>query len=885
MATFRKYGGTNYSPISNIVRHNILNSKSSSFNTSGLYNSKETYLSHVDMSGNSLLHVGNIFFQDGTSLSSGTAINPGLQQVLNNGSSAGGLSMTNVGGITYSGGTIQTSAYTGGQAGTYQYATLTLGNDGQITNIVSNTSTTGGLEDVLNVSGDGGGKNMTNLGNITQFSDKHFYQSGTGVINQVDTTTTRNILKDTSFNGNITQANNKTIVQIGTNGSNTFRDTSFGGNISVNNIFFSNGKQQNTSYTGWQPIVDTSYNSATLTFDNNGKIINVIDNSLSPFGLENVLTKNGDGGGKNMTNLGNIEQANNKTIVQNGTTGSNTFRDTSFGGNISVKNIFFLNGEEQNTSYTGWQPDVDTSYNSATLKFNTDGKIIDVIDNSLSPFGLENVLTKNGNGGGKDMTNLGNIEQANNKHFYQSGTGVINQVDTTTENKLKATKFNGVCEYVNSYDSYEVNLANSIPDRAYVDSIASGIKPTNLCNCATTEGLDFNSIPSSIDTVTLENDFRVLVKSQGGLNNTSTLNIGNGIYVYKNNTLTRAEDCSGIDVTNQLTFISDGSLNKMKAFVQDISGAVAGIDALRYVPFYSLNYSLGQGLELVGGATLQVESSLNFLTEITVSGNSNLKIGPDASNNYAYLSGICQSGNVGDTLGWRSFNESNWLYASRVTTIYDENNNTGPFSQGNPWYNLVNVRHRGGDVSGGHLFGCQIVTGMTDAANYSKRMSFRSQVEGSWTNWCEVATLNNELSQQFTSDVNISGTLNISKTSENIYHQSTSPDSKFDYDWNTMKSVNYINSVTSNFILNITNLSFLTNTSYTITLIINTLNTGKYYADTLRINNYGKYFYWAGGVDNIILPNSTNTIVQTFTFICTDSTEPTRIISSVTPYF
>ena len=60
MATFRKYGGTNFSPISNIVRHNILNSKSSTFNTSGLYNTKETYLSHIDMSGNSLLHLGNI---------------------------------------------------------------------------------------------------------------------------------------------------------------------------------------------------------------------------------------------------------------------------------------------------------------------------------------------------------------------------------------------------------------------------------------------------------------------------------------------------------------------------------------------------------------------------------------------------------------------------------------------------------------------------------------------------------------------------------------------------------------------------------------------------------------------------------------------------------
>jgi|694.fasta_scaffold14667_12 hypothetical protein len=89
MATFRKYGGTNFSPIANIVRHNILNSKSSSITTSGLYNSKETFLSHIDMSGNSLLHVGNLSFQDGTSISSGTIVNPGLTQVSTNNENAG----------------------------------------------------------------------------------------------------------------------------------------------------------------------------------------------------------------------------------------------------------------------------------------------------------------------------------------------------------------------------------------------------------------------------------------------------------------------------------------------------------------------------------------------------------------------------------------------------------------------------------------------------------------------------------------------------------------------------------------------------------------------------------------------------------------------------
>ena len=169
MATFRKYGGTNFSQNANIVSHNMLNSKSSSLNTSGSYNSKETYLSHVDLSGNSLLHVGNLYFQDGTSISSATTINPGLSQVLDYGSNAEGKIMTNVGSISFSNGTTQSSSYTGSnQQGKFNYATITIGPNGEITEIINNTSTAGGLGDVLGISQDGNGLDMYDINKITQ---------------------------------------------------------------------------------------------------------------------------------------------------------------------------------------------------------------------------------------------------------------------------------------------------------------------------------------------------------------------------------------------------------------------------------------------------------------------------------------------------------------------------------------------------------------------------------------------------------------------------------------------------------------------------------------------------------------------------------------------
>jgi hypothetical protein len=69
MSTFRRYGGTNFSANHNVTRSFISNSEQMNINnSSGQENSKETFRSHVDMSGNSILHTGTLFFQDGTSM-------------------------------------------------------------------------------------------------------------------------------------------------------------------------------------------------------------------------------------------------------------------------------------------------------------------------------------------------------------------------------------------------------------------------------------------------------------------------------------------------------------------------------------------------------------------------------------------------------------------------------------------------------------------------------------------------------------------------------------------------------------------------------------------------------------------------------------------------
>lgn len=78
MSTFRRYGGLNFSANNNITKSYISNSEQLNINNySGLPNSKEVFASHVDLSGNSILHTGTVYFQDGTSMS--TAGNMGSQ--------------------------------------------------------------------------------------------------------------------------------------------------------------------------------------------------------------------------------------------------------------------------------------------------------------------------------------------------------------------------------------------------------------------------------------------------------------------------------------------------------------------------------------------------------------------------------------------------------------------------------------------------------------------------------------------------------------------------------------------------------------------------------------------------------------------------------------
>ena len=96
------------------------------------------------------------------------------------------------------------------------------------------------------------------------------------------------------------------------------------------------------------------------------------------------------------------------------------------------------------------------------------------------------------------------------------------------------------------------------------------------------------------------------------------------------------------------------------------------------------------------------------------------------SNDYNYTRAL--NGPTGD------FNsQTSYSYVSAL----DANANT-PF--GSAWYNLVNVRHRGGSGDGSS-WGGQIAFGMT---SYQDRIAFRTHSSGTWQSWNELWHKNND---------------------------------------------------------------------------------------------------------------------------------------------
>ena len=152
-----------------------------------------------------------------------------------------------------------------------------------------------------------------------------------------------------------------------------------------------------------------------------------------------------------------------------------------------------------------------------------------------------------------------------------------------------------------------------VANKAYVDSIQSGIHWKESVIAASTANVDLSSAPAAIDGVTLSNDDRVLIKSQ------STAS-ANGIYVFSGSgsAMSRAEDANtAAELNGAAVFVQQGSTNADMGYIQTAQVGNLGSDTVTFTQFTGLGQiTAGDGLQKSAN-TISVDLSANSGLQIT----------------------------------------------------------------------------------------------------------------------------------------------------------------------------------------------------------------------------------------------------------------------------
>jgi hypothetical protein len=172
-----------------------------------------------------------------------------------------------------------------------------------------------------------------------------------------------------------------------------------------------------------------------------------------------------------------------------------------------------------------------------------------------------------------------------------------------------------------SYDSesgvVDVDTAE-IATRQYVDSVSEGLHIHASVAVATEENIDLASPPSTIDGVTLVEGMRVLVKDQ-------TNAAQNGIYVFEDGSLVRAEDHDTASEVQagDFVFVEGGTTYGATGWVQLNSVSTLGTDPIEWTQFLGAGtFGGGTGID-VDGQEISIDFT-EFDTDNIDEGETNL---------------------------------------------------------------------------------------------------------------------------------------------------------------------------------------------------------------------------------------------------------------------
>ena len=138
-------------------------------------------------------------------------------------------------------------------------------------------------------------------------------------------------------------------------------------------------------------------------------------------------------------------------------------------------------------------------------------------------------------------------------------------------------------------------LATDIVNKQYVDAFAAGITWKQAVRAASTVDITPLSGLLTVDTITLVDGDRVLVKNQGTASQ-------NGIYIASASTWQRAEDANTwSEFVGAITFVDGGSQAGSAWYCTAQPGGTVGVTANNWSVFsVSATYNAGTGLSLIG---------------------------------------------------------------------------------------------------------------------------------------------------------------------------------------------------------------------------------------------------------------------------------------------
>ena len=278
MSNFRKYGGMNYSAVNNITKSYISNVDLLGINKkSGQTNSKEIYESHIDMSGNSILHLGCLYFQDGTSM---CGVAPAVDLLNSNNNWYGKNNFNNV--TTFNNTITSTATQPSGTDNSTHVPTTAWVQSaiGNLPNLISSNNTWTGLNTFSQNVGIGTSPTsvaLTISGNIN--ASGSLTSSTANFTSTTPPTSTQTIpsSQDSSTVMPTTKWVQSAISRL-LGLSNTWTSTN-----TFNNIKFADNSIQSSAYTGAGATAVGTWSNATITLDANGKITAISSGSTSPW--------------------------------------------------------------------------------------------------------------------------------------------------------------------------------------------------------------------------------------------------------------------------------------------------------------------------------------------------------------------------------------------------------------------------------------------------------------------------------------------------------------------------------------------------------------------------------------------------------------------------